>query len=205
MAENEKDENPSIVPDVNIKKPRPTSKVSKIDWQTKGSFDDKDIPKEKLQRSRGDQQKIDELKNILEKETERSKIFQAKYENLRKDLEKETVNRINSHGDKIILDFLIVYEDFTRARDAYEKEGENVDNLNSIIKKIKSILRNYEVELIETKGKKSDPNLHEVIQEIEDNDHEEGTIVEEIAKGYIIRGEVMKYSKVCVSKKIIKE
>jgi len=44
-----------------------------------------------------------------------------------------------------------------------------------------------------------------VVQEIEDNDHEEGTIVKEIAKGYIIRNEVMKYSKVCVSKKIIKE
>ena len=151
------------------------------------------------------QQKINELKNLLEKETERSKTFQAKYENLRKDLEKETVNRINSHSDKIISDFLTVYEDFTRARDAYEKEGENVDSLNSIIKKIESILGNYEVKPIETEGKKFDPNLHEVIQEIEDNDHEEGTVVEEIAKGYIIRGEVMKYSKVCVSKKIIKD
>jgi molecular chaperone GrpE (heat shock protein) len=47
--------------------------------------------------------------------------------------------------------------------------------------------------------------LHEVVQEIEDNNHEEGTIVKEIAKGYIIRGEVMKYSKVCVSKKLIKK
>ena len=36
---------------------------------------------------------------------------------------------------------------------------------------------------------------------IEDPNYEEGTIVKEIAKGYIIRDEVMKYSKVCVSKK----
>ena len=205
MSENKKDENPSIVPDVNIKKSRQTRKFQKNDLQNENSFDIKDITKEELQRSRGDQQKIDELKNLLEKETERSKTFQAKYENLRKDLEKETVNRINSHSDKIISDFLTVYEDFTRARDAYEKESGNVDNLNSIIKKIESILGNYEVKPIETEGKKFDPNLHEVIQEIEDNDHEEETVVEEIAKGYIIRGEVMKYSKVCVSKKIIKE
>ena len=204
MAENENDENNSITPDVSIPKPRSNSKPSKIDWLTNDSFDIKDT-KEELQRSSGDQQKIGELKNLLEKETERSKTFQAKYENLRKDLEKDTVNRINSHGDKIILDFLTVYEDFTRARDAYQKEGGNVDNLNSIIKKIESILGNYEVKPIKTEGKKFDPNLHEVIQEIEDNDHEEGTIVKEIAKGYIIRNEVMKYSKVCVSKKIIKE
>ena len=204
MAENENDENNSITPDVSIPKPRSNSKPSKIDWLTNDSFDIKDT-KEELQRSSGDQQKIGELKNLLEKETERSKTFQAKYENLRKDLEKETVNRINSHGDKIILDFLTVYEDFTRARDAYQKEGGNVDNLTSIIKNMESILGNYDVEPIETQGKKFDPKLMMQLQEIEDNDHEEGTVVEEIAKGYIIRGGVLKYSKVCVSKKIIKE
>jgi len=70
---------------------------------------------------------------------------------------------------------------------------------------MESILGNYDVKPIETEGKKFDPKLHEVVQEIEDNDHEEGIIVKEIAKGYIIRNKVMKYSKVCVSKKIIKK
>ena len=99
-----------------------------------------------------------------------------------------------------------MYEDFIRARDAYEKENpELCSNLNSIIKKIQSILANYEVKPIETEGKKSNPNLHEEVDAIENNDYEEGTIVAEIAKGYIIRDKVLKYSKVCVSRKIIKE
>jgi len=98
-----------------------------------------------------------------------------------------------------------VYEEFIRTKDAYEKDGGNVDSLNGIIKNMVTILDHYEVKPIEAEGKKLDPKLHEVVQEIEDNDHEEGTIVMEIAKGYIIRNEVMKYSKVCVSKKIIKE
>ena len=138
---------------------------------------------------------------ILEKERQKSLRLLAGYQNL----EKQIIDRVNSRGDKIILDFLTVYEDFIRAKDAYEKEGANVDNLNGIIKNMESILGNYDVKPIEVAGKKFDPKLHEVVQEIEDNDHEEGTIVKEIAKGYIIRGEVMKYSKVCVSKKIIKE
>ena len=138
---------------------------------------------------------------ILEKERQKSLRLLADYQNL----EKQIIDRVNSRGDKIILDFLTVYEDFIRAKDAYEKEGANVDNLNGIIKNMESILGNYDVKPIEAEGKKFDPKLHEVVQEIEDNDHEEGTIVKEIAKGYIIRGEVMKYSKVCVSKKIIKE
>ena len=147
------------------------------------------------------QQKIDELSTLLEKERQKSLRLLADYQNL----EKQIIDRINSRGDKIILDFLTVYEDFIRTKDAYEKEGGNVDNLNGIIKNMESILGNYDVKPIESEGKKFDPKLHEVVQEIEDNDHEEGIIVKEIAKGYIIRGEVMKYSKVCVSKKIIKE
>ena len=138
---------------------------------------------------------------ILEKERQKSLRLLADYQNL----EKQIIDRVNSRGDKIILDFLTVYEDFIRTKDAYEKEGGNVDNLNGIIKNMESILGNYDVKPIEKEGKKFDPKFHEVIQELEDNDHEEGTIVKEIAKGYIIRGEVMKYSKVCVSKKIIKE
>ena len=144
---------------------------------------------------------INGLNARLEKERQKSLRLLADYQNL----EKQIIDRINSRGDKIILDFLTVYEDFIRAKDAYKKEGGNVDNLNGIIKNMESILGNYDVKPIETEGKKFDPKLHEVVQEIEDNDHEEGTIVKEIAKGYIIRNEVMKYSKVCVSKKIIKE
>jgi len=98
-----------------------------------------------------------------------------------------------------------VYEDIIRTKDAYEKEGGNVDSLNGIIKNMVTILDHYEVKPIEVEGKKLDPKLHEVVQEIEDNDHEEGTIVKEITKGYIIRYEVIKYSKVCVSKKLIKK
>jgi len=194
MSENEKGENSSIE-----SKENGEQNDESVDKNTDDTIEIK------KSQSVDYQQKIDELKNLLEKETERSKTFQAKYENLRKDLEKETVNRINSRGDKIILDFLTVYEDFIRTKNAYEKGGANVDSLNGIIKNMETILGHYEVKPIEAEGKKLDPKLHEVVQEIEDNDHEEGTIVKEITKGYIIRDEVMKYSKVCVSKKIIKE
>ena len=142
------------------------------------------------------QLRLDELKELLEKEKQKSLRLLADYQNL----EKQTIDKINSRGDKIILDFLTVYEDFIRAKNMYEKDGGNVDSLNTIIKNMGSILDHYEVKPIEAEGRKFEPKLHEVVQEIEDNNHEEGTIVKEIAKGYIIRDDVMKYSKVCVSK-----
>ncbi len=190
MSENEKDENSLTESQENVE-------------QNDESFDKNTDDKTEIKKSESVdyQQKIDELSTLLEKEKDNTLRWKAQFQTL----ERNTPNKINELGDKIILDFLTVYEDFTRAKDAYEKDGGNVDNLNSIIKNMESILGNYDVKPIETKGKKFDPKLHEVIQEIEDNDHEEGTIVKEIAKGYIIRNEVMKYSKVCVSKKIIQE
>ena len=151
---------------------------------------------------------IDELKEHLEKEEKNSAIAIDKWKRALADyqnLEKQTIDRINAREDKIILYFLTVHEDFIRAKNAYEKDGINVDGLNVIIKNMESILDNYEVKAIESEGKKLDPKLHEVVQEIEEDNLEEGTIVKEIAKGYIIRGKVLKYSKVCVSKKIIKK
>ena len=195
MTENENN-------DKNFKQEATPDTRYKVDGKKKHSVSHPDpLTRTLMQEVVDYREKLDEHKEVLEKEREKSLRLLADYQNL----EKQTIDRINSRGDKIILDFLTVYEDFTRAKDAYEKEGGNVDNLNSIIKNMESILGNYNVKPIETEGRKFDPKLHEVIQEIEDNDHEEGTIVKEIAKGYIIRNEVMKYSKVCVSKKIIKE
>ena len=190
MSENEKDENSLTESQENVE-------------QNDNSFDNNIDSKMEIKKSQSVhyQQKIDELNELLEKEKQKSLRLLADYQNL----EKQTIDRINARENKIILDFLTVYEDFIRAKNAYEKEGGNVESLNSFIKNMESILDHYEVKPIEVEGKKLDPKLHEVVQEIEDDSNEEGTIVKEIAKGYIIRGKVFKYSKVCVSKKLIKK
>ena len=190
MAENEKDENSLIESQENIERDQ-----NSFDNNT----DDKIESKES--QSVDYQQKIDELNKSLNKEKDNALRWRAQFETL----ERNTPDKINELGDKIILEFLTVYEDFIRAKNAYEKDGINVEGLNVIIKNIESILDNYEVKAIEAEGKKLDPKLHEVVQEVEEDNLEEGTIVKEIAKGYIIRGKVLKYSKVCVSKKLIKK
>ena len=185
MAENEKDENSLIESQENIERDQ-------------NSFDNNTDDKIEIKESQSVdyQQKIDKLKELLEKEKGKSLRLLADYQNL----EKQNIVRINKLGDKIIEDFLTVYEDLIRAQSVLKLDG-----INSIISNMKTILEHYDVKPIETVGRKFDSNLHKVEQEIEDNDNEEGTIVKEIAKGYIIRGEVMKYSKVCVSKKLIKK
>ena len=194
MPENEKDENSLTESQENVEQnDESLDDVKEISEEFKGEISQANEEVIKAETS--------DLNLLLEKEKKKSLRLLADYQNL----EKQIIDRINARGDKIILDFLTVYEDFVRAKNVYEKEGGNVDSLNSIIKNMESILDHYEVKPIETEGKKLDPKLHEVVQEIEDNSNEEGTIVKEIAKGYIIRGKVFKYSKVCVSKKLIKK
>ena len=194
MSENEKDENSLTESQENVER-----NDENLDDMKKIHEEFKD----EISQTNGEviQAETSALNLLLEKEKEKSLRLQADYQNL----EKQIIDRINTRGDKIILDFLTVYEDFIRAKNSYEGEGRNVDSLSSIIKNMESILDHYEVKPIEVEGKKLDPKLHEVVQEIEDPDHEEGIIVKEIAKGYIIRDEVMKYSKVCVSKKLLKK
>ena len=166
---------------------------------------DLSLTKEEWQRSKGDQQKIDELTEQLQKQKKISARLQADYQNLERQKQNDISVGVSEKTNDLLSNFINIYEDFIRAKNAYEEEGQNVDNLNIIIKNMKSILENYDVKPIEVEGRKFDPKYHEVVQEIEDNDHEAGTIVKEIAKGYIIRDKVLKYSKVRVSKKIIKE
>ena len=194
MSEDKKDDSSLIESQENMERnDESLDDVKKIHEEFKGKISQTN--EETIQAETSD------LNLLLEKEKEKSLRLLADCQNL----EKQTIDRINTRGDKIILDFLTVYEDFIRAKNSYEGEGRNVDSLSSIIKNMESILDHYEVKPIEVEGKKLDPKLHEVVQEIEDPDHEEGIIVKEIAKGYIIRDEVIKYSKVCVSKKLLKK
>ena len=148
---------------------------------------------------------IDELKERVDQTTEKWKRALADYDNLEKRTQQEIIDKVSSETGKLILEFLTVYENFIRAKEVYAKEGVNITGLESIIKNMNSLFLEYDVRPIDALGKIFDPNLHEAISIVEDPKLDEDTIIEEIAKGYIIRGKVLKYSKVCVSKKTIKK
>ena len=155
---------------------------------------------------------IDELKELLEKEKQNSSLNTEKwrraladYQNLEKRTQQEIIDKVSSETDKLILEFLTIYENFIRAKEVYAKEGVNITGLDGIIKNMNSLFSECGVKPIDALGKIFDPNLHEVISIVEDPKLAEDTIIEEIAKGYIIHGKVLKYSKVCVSKKTIKK
>ena len=70
-----------------------------------------------------------------------------------------------------------------------------------IQKQFKDFLKNQKVEVIEAFGKPCDPNLHEVLNQQESDEHEENTVIEEYSKGFTLNGRILRPAKVVISKK----
>ena len=69
-----------------------------------------------------------------------------------------------------------------------------------IVNQFQSILKGYGLEEIEARGEPFDPNLHEAMMEVADNEHPPGTVLEEMEKGYMLRDKVVLPARVVVSK-----
>ena len=76
-----------------------------------------------------------------------------------------------------------------------------IEHLDIIYKDILSIFKKNQIEEISSLGEKLDPNKHQAMLEIEDAEKEQGTIVQEIQKGFTLKGRLLRPSLVGVSKK----
>jgi Molecular chaperone GrpE (heat shock protein) len=77
-----------------------------------------------------------------------------------------------------------------------------VEHLNVIQKDMISILKKNNIEEINSIDQKLDPNLHQAMMEVEDNNKEPGTVVQEIQKGFMMKDRLLRPSLVAVSKKL---
>ena len=99
-------------------------------------------------------------------------------------------------------EFTTIYEDFIRAQDSLSKNNVDTSGIEIIRKNMEKILASsYNIIPIDTIGKPFDPQIHEAVQMVEDDLVDEGTIIQEVAKGYYAEEGILKPSKVIVSKK----
>ena len=148
----------------------------------------------------------------LEKEIETLKEDKirllAEMENLRKRFEREKVETIKFGSINLARDILSPGDNLERALDALP-EDENysqsitnlIDGLKMVLKEYKSSLEKHGVKKIETLNQKFDHNLHQAMMEIENNDVEEGTVVQEVQSGYTMHDRLLRAAMVGVSKK----
>ena len=166
--------------------------------------------KEEEVENKANHEQVEKLKSLFEKEKVASyekkiKYLLADFENLKKRADIDIQNKVNSIIDGIILKFLLIYDDFVRAKDALSKQGADTYGLHAILKNMDSFLAESGVRPIETLGEIFDPKLHEAISVKEDPALDENTITAELRKGYILKDRVIRPSLVEISKRNIKE
>ena len=153
---------------------------------------------------------IEELKKQLEDCRKLKDEYLAGWQRERADFlnyKKEEIERMGEmikYADiGIILNFLPILDNFEFAEKKLPenlKVDENIKGLLQIKTQIKDFLKSQGVEEIECLGKKFDPKLMEVVEEIEVKDKEPSIIIEEIQKGYKIHGRLLRPAKVKISK-----
>ena len=145
---------------------------------------------------------LEATKQNLAEYEEKLKHSLADFQNLQRKTQSDIENGINLKIDKLLLNFLTIYDDLILAKKVLNDEKINVSGLESIIKNMNSLLSEYNVVPINALGENFNPNLHEAVSVVEDSSLDEGTITKEIRKGYISGDRVIRPTIVEISKKI---
>ena len=157
-----------------------------------------------------EQTEIEILKERLQKCEEQNKELEdrllrlaAEFDNYKKRTAKEFGNLVKTANENLILELLGTVDNFCRALESDEAKNNHQSfckGVEMIYAQLWEVLSNQGLEEIESIGQKFDPNFHEAVGQIESNQYEEGIIAQEISKGYILRGKVIKPAKVLVVK-----
>ena len=148
----------------------------------------------------------DKIKELEEKLTRTL----AEMENQRRRFEKEKDDAFEYGGFSFARESLNLIDNFDRAKQSLENDEKiqdsdalkkTLEHLGIVKKDLISIFKKNNIEEIVAVDKKLDPNLHQAMMEVEDNNKEPGTIVQEIQKGFKMKDRLLRPSLVAVSKK----
>ena len=145
-----------------------------------------------------------EIKKLQDENSELKDKWQralADYQNLERRTQTEIFQRVSEKTSNLLLNFLNIYEDFLRAENSLSKQKINTDGIQAVIKNMENLLAENNIKTIETIGEIFDPQIHEAVSMVEDDSLDDGTITQEVSKGYISGKAILKPSKVIVSKK----
>ena len=136
------------------------------------------------------------------------KYLQADFENYRKRTERELNELTVRCNEKLVAELLCVIDDLERALDS----GKEAEDASALLKGVEMIHKNLTrmleregLERIDAVGKIFDPKFHEIVVKIPRNDCEEGLVLEEVRKGFVFKGRVLRPCMVNVSCIVDKE
>tara|TARA_B100000989_G_scaffold264136_1_gene216400 strand:+ start:1730 stop:2362 length:633 start_codon:yes stop_codon:yes gene_type:complete len=191
----EKEENKSDINNEEIKK--------NLDNDSPEQLKNNDLKKDKEIEEKSSEEKIVELEDKL------ARTF-AEMENQRRRFEKEKIDAFEYGGYAFAKEALNLIDNLERSKNILEND-ENLkntdvlkkalDHFDIIYKDVVSIFNKNNITPIKSINKKLDPNLHQAMMEIEDDNNEPGTIIQEVQKGFMLKDRLLRPSLVGVAKK----
>jgi len=171
--------------------------------------DKQSVDKQEENKNAEEKKELSPEEKIKELEDKLARTF-AEMENQRRRFEKEKEDAFDYGGFAFAKEALNLIDNLARSKlilesdealkgtEALKKTLEHFDIIN---KDLISIFTKNNIKPIDCLNKKLDPNLHQAMMEIEDDQKEPGTIIQEVQKGFMIKDRLLRPSLVGVSKK----
>ena len=167
---------------------------------------EEEAPEEAASEGAAMQEEIEALKGQVEKLTgdlqemkERLLRLQADFDNFRRRSAKEREEISAVVTQNFCKDMLPLLDNFERAMAAETKDVEAFQKgVEMIFTQFQEVLKKNGLEQIEAVGQKFDPNFHQAVMRVEDPEKEDDTVAQELQKGYMVKGRVIRPSMVQV-------
>lgn len=170
--------------------------------ETEESQDTKDTESKEKKKFFAKKEKKDKKDEKIEELTDRLTRQMAEFDNFRKRTEKEKSQMYEIGAKDIIEKILPVVDNFERGLDAVKEEDKEdpfVQGMEKVYKHLLTTLEGIEVKPIEAVGQPFDPNFHNAVMHVEDENFGENIVAEEFQKGYTYRDSVVRHSMVKVA------
>ncbi len=126
----------------------------------------------------------------------------AEFDNFRKRTDREKTVRFDDGAKYILEKLLPVVDNFERGLGQIpeeKKEDPFVTGMEAVLKQLMKVLSDSGVTAIEAKGEPFDPERHNAVMHVDDENEGENVVVEELQKGYLYKDQVLRYSMVKVA------
>ncbi|WP_020615657.1 nucleotide exchange factor GrpE [Paenibacillus daejeonensis] len=151
----------------------------------------------------GDQDpRINELIKQVDEGQQRLLRAQADFDNYRRRTVKEKEELAKYASSKLVTELLPVVDNFERAIAAAQGGGDQdslAKGVEMIFRQLAQVLEQEGLKPMESVGQPFNPEFHQAIMQVESDEHEEGIVVEEVQKGYILKDKVLRPAMVKVS------
>lgn len=143
-------------------------------------------------------------KEIIAELTDTLQRTQAEFENYKKRVDKEKTEFVKYAKAELIYKILPILDTFEIALRNTSNKEKFVKGIEMVYAQLVSTLQSEGIMPIEASGKKFDPYLHEAMLK-QKSDKEDGVVLEELQKGYMLKDKVLRHSKVKISENVKEE